>query len=79
MATRPRSAADQLGGEAIGFIQFEYSLSGKWLELLKQIAPDVTRAAVLRDTAITSGIGQFAVIQSVAPSVGVEVSAVKRA
>ena len=57
-------------------MQFEYSLSGKWLELLKQIAPGVTRAAVLRDPAITSGIGQFAVIQSVAPSVGVEVSPV---
>jgi putative ABC transport system substrate-binding protein len=62
------------GGNATGFIQFEYSLSGKWLELLKQIAPGVTRAAVLRDAAITSGIGQFAVIQSVAPSLGVDVS-----
>jgi putative ABC transport system substrate-binding protein len=62
------------GGNATGFIQFEYSLSGKWLELLKQIAPGVTRAAVFRDPAITSGIGQFAVVQSVAPSVGVEVS-----
>jgi len=62
------------GGNATGFIQFEYSLSGKWLELLKQIAPGVTRAAVLRDPTVTSGIGQFAVIQSVAPSVGVEVS-----
>jgi putative tryptophan/tyrosine transport system substrate-binding protein len=61
------------GGNATGFMQFEYSLSGKWLELLKQIAPGVTRAAVLRDSALTSGIGQFAVIQSVAPSVGVEV------
>jgi putative ABC transport system substrate-binding protein len=64
------------GGNATGFIQFEYSLSGKWLELLKQIAPSVTRAAVLRDPALTGGIGQFAVIQSVAPSLGVEVSAV---
>ena len=64
------------GGNATGFIQFEYSLSAKWLELLKEIAPGVTRAAVLRDPAITSGIGQFAVIQSVAPSLGVEVSAV---
>jgi putative ABC transport system substrate-binding protein len=64
------------GGNATGFMQFEYSLSGKWLELLKQIAPGVTRAAVLRDPAITAGIGQFAVIQSVAPSVGVEVSPV---
>ena len=62
------------GGNATGFMQFEYSLSGKWLELLKQVAPGVTRAAVLRDPAITAGIGQFAVIQSVAPSVGVEVS-----
>ena len=55
-------------------MQFEYSLSAKWLELLKEIAPGVTRAAVLRDPAITAGIGQFAVIQSVAPSLGVEVS-----
>ena len=51
-------------------------MSGKWLELLKQIAPGVTRAAVLRDPAITAGIGQFAAIQSVAPSLGVEVSPV---
>jgi putative ABC transport system substrate-binding protein len=64
------------GGNATGFIQFEYSLSGKWVELLKQIAPDVTRAAVIRDPAITAGIGQFAVIQAVAPSLGVEVSPV---
>jgi putative ABC transport system substrate-binding protein len=64
------------GGNATGFMQFEYSLSGKWLEQLKQIAPSVTRAAVLRDPAVVSGIGQFAVIQSVAPSVGVEVSAI---
>ena len=62
------------GGNATGFMQFEYSLCGKWLELLKQIAPHVTRAAVLRDPAIQAGIGQFAVIQSVAPSVGVEVT-----
>jgi putative ABC transport system substrate-binding protein len=61
------------GGNATGFMQFEYDLSGKWLELLKQIAPNVTHAAVLRDPALPSGIGQFAVIQSVAPSVGVEV------
>jgi putative ABC transport system substrate-binding protein len=64
------------GGNTTGFIQFEYSLSGKWPELLKQIAPSVTRVAVLRDAAITSGIGQFAVIQSVAPSLRVEVSAI---
>jgi putative tryptophan/tyrosine transport system substrate-binding protein len=64
------------GGNATGFMQFEYSLSAKWLELLKQVAPGVTRAAVLRDAALTSGTGQFAVIQSVASSVGVEVSPV---
>jgi putative tryptophan/tyrosine transport system substrate-binding protein len=62
------------GGNATGFALFEYNLSAKWLELLKQIAPGVTRAAVLRDAAITVGIGQFAVIQSVAPSVGIDVS-----
>jgi putative tryptophan/tyrosine transport system substrate-binding protein len=64
------------GGNATGFMLFEYSLSGKWLELLKEIAPRVTRAAVLRDPTTTSGIGQFAVIQAVAPAVGVEVSPV---
>ena len=53
---------------------FEYNLSGKWLELLKQVAPTVTRAAVLRDPTFVAGIGQFAVIQAVAPSVGIEVS-----
>jgi putative ABC transport system substrate-binding protein len=62
------------GGNATGFMSFEYNLSGKWVELLKQIAPSVTRAGVLRDAAISSGIGQFAVIQSVAPSIGVDVS-----
>src|SRR3954468_5796647 len=62
------------GGNATGFLQFEYGLSGKWLELLKEIRPGLTRAAVLRDPTVTSGIGQFAVIQAVAPSVGVEVS-----
>jgi putative ABC transport system substrate-binding protein len=62
------------GGNVTGFMQFEYSLSGKWLELLKQIAPGVTRAAVLRDPASPAGIGQFAVIQSVAPSAGMDVS-----
>jgi putative tryptophan/tyrosine transport system substrate-binding protein len=64
------------GGNATGFLQFEYSLSGKWLEVLKQIAPGVARVAVLRDAALTGGVGQFAVIQSVAPSVGIEVSPV---
>ena len=66
----------QPGGNATGFIMFEYGLSAKWLELLKEIAPSVTRAAVLRDPAIVAGIGQFAVIQSAAPSVGVDVSAI---
>ena len=64
------------GGNVTGFVQFEYSLSAKWIELLKQIAPSITRVAVLRDAAITSGIGQFAVIQSVAPSLGVDVTAI---
>src|SRR5262249_61986122 len=59
------------GGNATGFMQFEYDLSAKWLELLKQIAPNVTRAAVLRDPDLPSGIGQFAVIQSVARAGGV--------
>jgi putative ABC transport system substrate-binding protein len=64
------------GGNATGFLMFEFSLCGKWLELLKEIAPGVTQAAILRDAAISAGIGQFAVIQSVAPSVGVDVSPV---
>ena len=64
------------GGNATGLITFEYSISAKWLELLKQIAPDVTRAAVLRDPFISTGIGQFGAIQAVAPSLGVEVSPV---
>ena len=64
------------GGNATGFTLFEYGMSGKWLELLKQIAPGVTRAAVLRDPAIASGIGQFGAVQAVAPSLGVELSPV---
>ena len=64
------------GGNATGFILFDYSLSTKWLELLKQIAPGVTRVAVLRDPAITAGIGQWGAISSAAPSLGVEVSPV---
>jgi putative tryptophan/tyrosine transport system substrate-binding protein len=63
------------GGNATGFSAFEYSLSGKWLELLKEIAPNLTRIAILRDPAIAAGIGQFAVIQAMAsPSLGVELS-----
>jgi ABC-type uncharacterized transport system substrate-binding protein len=60
------------GGNATGFMQFEYGLTGKWLELLHQIAPQVRRVAVFRD--LMGGVAQFAVIQSVAPSVGMEVS-----
>jgi putative ABC transport system substrate-binding protein len=64
------------GGNATGLTSFEYSISAKWLELLKQIAPGVTRAAVLRDPAISTGIGQFGAIQAVAPSLGMEVTPV---
>jgi putative ABC transport system substrate-binding protein len=66
----------QPGGNATGFTIFEYGMSGKWLELLKEIAPTVTRAAVLRDPAVASGIGQFGAIQAVAPSLGMELSPV---
>jgi putative ABC transport system substrate-binding protein len=64
------------GGNATGFMTFEYGIGGKWLELLKEIAPTVTRVAVLRDPAIASGIGQFGVIQAMAPSLRVEVTQV---
>ena len=64
------------GGNITGFSTFEYTLSGKWLELLKEIAPGVTRAAVLRDAAVGSGVGQYAIIQAVAPSLGVELRAI---
>jgi putative tryptophan/tyrosine transport system substrate-binding protein len=60
------------GGNVTGFSLFEYGLSGKWPELLKEIAPGVTQVAVLRDTAVGSGVGQYAIIQAVAPSLGVE-------
>jgi putative ABC transport system substrate-binding protein len=62
------------GGNVTGFMIFEYSLSGKWLALLKQIAPNVTRVAVLRDPANPAGIAQFGAIQAAAQSLGVEVS-----
>ena len=64
------------GGNTTGFVMFEYSLSAKWLELLKQIAPDVTRVAVFRDAALAAGHGQFGAIQTAAPSLGVELSPV---
>jgi putative ABC transport system substrate-binding protein len=60
------------GGNATGFSQFEYGLSGKWLELLKELAPGVTRAAVLREPGLTAAIAQFAALQAVAPSLRVE-------
>jgi len=61
------------GGNATGFLEFEYSMAGKWLELLKEIAPSVNRAAVLRDTTLGTGAGQFAAIQAVAPLLRMEV------
>ena len=64
------------GGNTTGFMQFEFGLTGKWLELLKQVAPDVTRAAVLRDPDVGSGTTQFAVIQAMAPLLKVEVNQV---
>jgi putative ABC transport system substrate-binding protein len=66
----------QPGGNATGFMQFEYGLSGKWLELLKEIAPGLKRAIVLWDPAITAGIGQFAIIQAAAASAGVDLKPV---
>ncbi len=62
------------GGNVTGFSAFEYGLSGKWLELLKELAPSVTQVAVLRNPAISAGIGQYAAIQSIAPSLGVELT-----
>ena len=62
------------GGNATGFTIYEFSMSGKWLELLKEIAPGVTRAAVLRDPAVASGIGQFGAVQIVAPALGVQLT-----
>ena len=66
------------GGNATGFMLFEYSISGKWLELLKQIAPGVTRVAVLGDTSTPTGPAQFGVIQAVAPSLRVEVTSLNK-
>jgi len=62
------------GGNATGFTSYEYSMSAKWLELLKEIAPGVKRVAVLRDPAISAGTGQFGSIQTAAPSLGVELT-----
>jgi putative ABC transport system substrate-binding protein len=64
------------GGNATGFTQFEFGFSAKWLELLKQIAPSLTRVAVLRDPATSAGLGQLGAIQTAAPSFGVELSSI---
>jgi putative ABC transport system substrate-binding protein len=64
------------GGNATGFVLYEFGLSNKWLELLKEVAPRVVRVAVIRDSSVSAGIGQFAAIQSAAPSFGVELTAV---
>ena len=64
------------GGNATGFVNFEYGIASKWLELLKEIAPGVKRAAIIRDASLAVGPGQFGAIQSVAPSLGIDVSAV---
>jgi putative tryptophan/tyrosine transport system substrate-binding protein len=66
----------QPGGNITGFHVYDYSIAGKWLGLLKEIAPNVTRAAVIRDAALTAGGGQLGVIQAVAPSMGAEVTPV---
>ena len=75
-ATGLVESLSQPGANATGFMMFEYNLCGKWLELLKEIAPSVTHAAVLRNAGTAHGIGQFAVLQSVAPLVGIEVSSI---
>src|SRR5262249_40058861 len=65
-----------VGGNVTGFALYEFGMSAKWLELLKRIAPNVTRVGVLRDAALTSGVAYFAAIQSVAPSLGIEVNSI---
>ena len=67
------SSMSRPGGNATGFINFEYAIGAKWLEVLKEIAPPVTRAAIVRDAAITAGIGMWGAIQAVAPSMGIDV------
>ena len=66
----------QPGGNATGFAVFEYGISAKWLELLKEISPRVTRAAVLRESAVAAGPAEFGIIQAAAPSLGVELRVV---
>jgi hypothetical protein len=67
------------GGNATGFTVYEYSIGGKWLELLKEVAPRVTRIAVLRDSTVAAGPGQFGAVQALAPSVGVDSAPHRRA
>jgi putative tryptophan/tyrosine transport system substrate-binding protein len=67
------SSMSRPGGNATGFINFEYAIGAKWLEVLKEIAPRVTRAAIVRDAAIKAGIGMWGAIQAVAPSLGIDV------
>jgi putative ABC transport system substrate-binding protein len=67
------SSMSRPGGNATGFVNFEYAIGAKWLELLKEIAPSVMRAAIIRDAAITAGIGMWGAIQAVAPSLGIDV------
>jgi putative tryptophan/tyrosine transport system substrate-binding protein len=61
------------GGNATGFINFEYGIGAKWLELLKEFMPSITRAAIVRDSAITAGIGMWGAMQAAAPALGIEV------
>jgi putative ABC transport system substrate-binding protein len=67
-----------VGTASTGFTVFDYGFSAKWVQLLKEIAPQVTRAAVIRDPAIVTGIGQFAAMQSVAPALGIELRCAHR-
>ena len=67
---------DRPGGNSSGFVAFEYAIAAKWLELLKEVAPNVTRAAVLRDPGYAAGIGQFAAIQAGRGPIGIELSAI---
>jgi ABC-type uncharacterized transport system substrate-binding protein len=75
-APLPPGVLARPGGNATGFTLFEYGISGKWLELLKEIAPAVTRVSVIRDSALSAGTGQFDAIQSLAPALRVEVNPV---
>src|SRR5262245_15059033 len=73
---RLRGGLARPGGNATGFMNIEYGIGGKWLELLKEIAPNVTRVAIIRDTANPTGIAVFGVIQAMAPSLRVEATSI---